>query len=113
MRRSKYNAKPVKIDGLSFDSKKEARRYGELKLMERAGEISQLTVHPRYSLDVDDEHICDYEADFKYLSHVSPLAKSLGYPEMIVEDVKGMRTAVYRLKKKLMLAILRIEVRET
>ena len=110
MRRSKYNAKPVKIDGLSFDSKKEARRYGELKLMEKAGEIGLLKFHPRYSLDINGVHICDYEADFSYVP------KEWEYrvcDREVVEDVKGYRTDVYKLKKRLMLAIYEINVRET
>ena len=110
MRRSKYNAKPVKIDGLSFDSKKEARRYGELKLMEKAGEIRDLVFHPRYSFGVNGVHICEYEADFSY---VPKERFDRICDREIVEDVKGYKTDVYKLKKKLMKAIHGIEVRET
>lgn len=102
-RRNKYNAKKTIVDGIKFDSKMEAERYAELKLMQKAGQIVGLEVHPRYPIFIGKHHICVYEADFSY---IDPLAK------MIVEDVKGVRTALFILKKKLMLAIHGIEVEE-
>jgi len=101
---SKYKAKKVKLDGYTFDSKKEAARYGQLKGMLAMGVIEQLEVHPRYPLEVNGVLICTYVADFRY---VVVMGRS-----MIVEDVKGFRTDVYRLKKKLMKAVLSIEVQE-
>ena len=105
MRHNKFNAKQIKVGGLTFDSRKEFRRYGELRLMERAGEIMDLVFHPRYSLDYNGHHITTYEADFSYKE-----TKGL---VNVVEDVKGFKTDVYKLKKKLMKAIHGIEVRET
>ncbi len=101
---NKYKAKPVTLDGHRFGSQAEAARYRELKLLERAGEISELEVHPHYDLRVDGKPICVYEADFKYWDE-----DQLRY---VTEDVKGLATPVYRLKKKLMLAIHGIEIME-
>lgn len=103
-KRSKYGNQPTMVDGIKFDSKKEATRYGELKLMEKAGQISDLRVHTRWELFVNEQLICNYESDFDYLSAV------FGYRK--VEDTKGVRTAVFKLKKKLMMAIYGIEVIE-
>lgn len=103
LRRSKYNATATVIDGLRFDSKAEARRYGELTLLARAGEIRHLKIHPQYRLEVNGEHICVYEADFSYQDSRGTLH---------VEDVKGVRTALFLLKKKLLKACYGIEVEE-
>jgi len=100
---NKYNAKKVRLDGLTFDSKAEARRYQELKLLEQAGEISDLEIHPRYEIIINGVKVCNYIADFRYMSD----------GEQVVEDVKGVKTAVYRLKNKLMLAVHNIEILET
>jgi hypothetical protein len=87
--RRKYHNKRVTYDGHSFDSIIEAARYVELKLLEAAGDISCLEVHPSFDLGV-----CRYKADFRYNEN----------SHSVVEDVKSAptRTAVYRLKKKLM-----------
>lgn len=100
---SKYRNVKVRSDGYAFDSKAEYRRYEELVLLERAGEITQLGVHPRYALEVLGEKICVYEADFSYQDRVGALH---------VEDVKGVRTREFILKKNLMRAIHGIEVIE-
>lgn len=101
---TKYRAKPTTIDGIRFASKAEARRYQELKLLERAGEIHNLETHPKYTLSVNNQVICTYTADFRY--------EESG--EAIVEDVKSRptMTQVYRLKKKLMKAIYDIDIKE-
>ena len=102
MRRSKYGAIRTEVDGIKFASKREAKRYGELKLLERAGKIHNLTVQPRFDLVVHGTNICTYVGDFRYLED--------GW---IVEDVKGVRTSVYRIKAKLMLACHGIKIKET
>lgn len=94
---SKYRAKPCVIDGFRFDSQLEASRYQELKLMEKAGAIAELKVHPRYRLSAmrwsgEEATVGVYEADFDYL-HVHSC-------ERVIEDVKGVRTPMYRWKKK-------------
>jgi dsDNA-binding SOS-regulon protein len=63
---SKYGAVRTEVDGISFASKKEARRYSELKLLERAGEIADLQLQPRFPLTVNGVRVCTYVADFQY-----------------------------------------------
>ena len=104
MRRRKYNNKPTVIDGYRFDSKLEASRYGELRLLEKAGEIVELEVHPRFPLFVGPDHICTYIADFRYYDCSRGTFR--------IEDTKGVRTALFLLKKKLMKAVLKLEVEE-
>lgn len=101
---SKYNNKPVTDDGYTFDSMAEHSRYCELKVLRDADVISKLEVHPRFKLAVNNAVICFYEADFQYFDHDEQC--------MIVEDVKGVRTSVYLLKKKLMKAIHNISIVE-
>lgn len=101
--RTKYNAKPVTIDGMRFASTKEGRRYSELKLLQQAGHISGLQMQVTYRLIVHEQLICKYIADFVYLEN----------GEMVVEDVKGKKTREYRIKVKLMKAIYGIVIRET
>lgn len=105
VRKNKYGNIKTVVDGIRFDSKKEAKRYGHLKLLERAGEILHIEVHPKYRLLVKGEEIGRYEADFSYWDKKNQ--------SMIIEDCKGVKTAVYRLKKKLMKAIYGIEILET
>lgn len=97
---NKYRNKKVIYDGLKFDSKKEAKRWNELKLLEKANEITELERQKRFELQPSytnnlGEHIraITYIADFFYYD------KKKGI--YIVEDVKGIKTDVYRLKKKL------------
>lgn len=119
---SKYNATKTKIDGHTFDSKKEARRYLQLKSMEQAGEISGLELQKPYKLtptlrepDIQGprggvrqgkviERPSYYVADFVY--------QKAG--ETVVEDVKSpaTRTPVYILKRKLMLWLYHIRIQE-
>ena len=94
----KYNAKKTVVDGITFDSKKEAARYVELKVMEKAGEITHLELQPKFQLQAkykngDGKRVREvsYIADFQY--------KQDG--KVIVEDVKGVKTEVYKLKKKM------------
>ncbi len=114
-RQSKYNAKKVTVDGITFDSKKEAKRYCELKLLERAGEIKNLRRQVRFELtpvfkDYSGKVIereSSYIADFVY-EQVLPM----GLTKTVVEDVKGVETDVYKLKRKLMLDKYGIRIRE-
>lgn len=105
-RYSKYKAKPTEVDGIRFDSQREARRYQELKLMERAGEIERLTLQPSFELRsaVSELRIGAYVADFRYYDHRTG--------ETITEDAKGFRTALYRWKKKHVEAQYGIQIRE-
>lgn len=99
----KYGSIPTVVGNVKFDSKKEARRYGELLLLVRAGEIKNLILQPPFVLRVDGIKICSYIGDFQY--------EEKG--KIIVEDCKGYRTRDYVIKKKLMHAILGIEIRES
>lgn len=100
MRTSKYNARKVTLDGHRFDSKKEAGRYMQLKMLERVGEISGLELQPRFELQgkfrYKGETIrkVEYVADFRYVDKDG---------RMVVEDIKGYKTDVYQLKRKLFL----------
>lgn len=100
-RRNKYNAKKTVVDGIEFDSIREADRYCELKLLEKAKEIRNLELQPRFLLQdkfkdkMGTTHRkIEYVADFIYIDKDD---------KKIVEDVKGMMTDVYKLKKKLFL----------
>lgn len=103
---SKYRAVPTVVDGIRFASKKEAAHYGTLKILERAGKITELRIQPKWELVIFGQKICTYIADFYYLESVN--GKLFGR----IEDVKGIKTPVYRLKKKLMKAIHNIEITE-
>jgi len=102
----KYRNQPVEIDGHKFPSKAEGRRYGELKLLERAGEILELELQPKFVFELNGTHIGSYKADFRYRLPHSPVK--------IVEDVKSpaSKTQAYQLRKKMMKAFHGIEVRE-
>lgn len=102
---NKYGAKKKEIDGFLFDSTKEANRYQELKLLERAGEIENLELQPQFPCFVNKKKITTYIADFRY--------KENG--KVVIEDVKSEATrkiAVYRLKKKLTEALYNIIIFE-
>ena len=88
--RSKYYAIPTMIDGIRFDSKREAARYGELRLLERLGEITDLRCQPRYELAVLGMRLGEYRADFAYTRH----------GQVQCEDVKGFDTPLSRWKRK-------------
>ncbi len=107
-RQGKYGVAPAaertSRDGVVFDSKGELARWEELRLLERAGEVSELRRQVRYDLAVEGVKVGTYVADFSYLDHKG---------RHVVEDFKGVRTPVYRLKKKLMLAIYGIHIHET
>ena len=102
-RRGKYNAKKTEVDGRVFDSRAEARRYSELCLLGKAGEIQDIECQPKFDIKVNSQHICNYIADFRYLNK---------FGEPMVEDVKGVKTPVYRLKKKLVEALYNITITE-
>lgn len=118
---SKYNNKKVELEGITFDSKKEAQHYLELKLLEKAGEISDLERQVKFVLipaqrEPDTigarggikkgkllEREAAYIADFVYTDKDG---------NKIVEDTKGVKTPEYILKRKLMLEKYGIKIRE-
>lgn len=107
--RSKYHAKKTTVDGITFDSRREASRYLVLKSMEEDGAIEDLRRQVRYELvpafDVDGKHCRPvyYVADFTYSEN--------GHE--VIEDVKGMKTDVYKLKAKLFAYRYGMNIRET
>lgn len=118
---SKYRAKKTIVDGIAFDSKRESVRWQELCLLEKAGEITSLRRQVEFLLIPEQrepdtigarggvkkgkvlERKCTYVADFTYYEN----------GELVVEDVKGIRTDVYKLKRKLFLQMWGIRIRET
>ena len=123
MSRSKYGAKKVTVDGITFDSKKEANRWCELRLMERAGVITGLERQVKFVLipaqyercerfgkngkRLEDARRCvekevSYVADFTYYEN----------GKLVVEDTKGFRTKDYIIKRKLMRYVHGIAIKE-
>lgn len=125
MRRSKYGNRKTVVDGITFDSKKEANRFRELQLLERAGKITALHRQVKYVLIPTQrefsneiykkgahqgnfkpgkvlEKECSYIADFAYIQDGA----------YVVEDTKGVRTEAYKIKRKLMLERYGIQIKE-
>lgn len=120
--KQKYQSKKTVVDGMTFDSLKEARRWQELKLLEKAGQIRDLQRQVKFVLipaqrEEDTtgprggtrkgkiiERECSYYADFTYYIQ--------GSNKIIVEDTKGVRTTEYIIKRKLMLFIHKIRIKE-
>ncbi len=108
--KTKYHNIKTKLDGIVFDSRKEARRFPELKLMEKAGLISNLQRQVRIELipaQKDEngkviERRVDYIADFVYQQN----------GQTVYEDTKGKRTPDYIIKRKLMLWVKGIRIKE-
>lgn len=105
-KRRKYRNEPCEVNGIRFASKKEAQRYGVLRVLERTGFIRDLKPHPCYDLVVNGIKVGRYTADSRYIEAESG--------DLVVEDVKSKvtKTTAYRLRKRLMLACHGIEIRE-
>lgn len=112
-RKSKYSNKKAFVNGIKFDSNKEAKRFQELSLLERAGVIQNLERQVKFVLIPSQygivngkkkciERDCKYIADFAYYQN----------GEYIVEDTKGIRTTDYIIKRKLMLYVHNVRIRE-
>ncbi len=124
---NKYGSKKVEIDGIVFDSKREAKRFQELLLLERAGAIQGLNRQVKFVLIPEQreatneiytkgmkkgcfkpgkllERECAYIADFVYFDH--------GLGKIVVEDTKGFQTKDYIIKRKLMLFRHGIQIKE-
>lgn len=99
MKRSKYYSRKTVVDGITFDSQKEASRYKDLKALQDEGKIRDLILQPSFELQPGFRkngktyRAIEYRADFMYLD--------VETGDTVVEDVKGMKTDVYSLKKKL------------
>jgi hypothetical protein len=112
-KQNKYKNKKVSVDGKKFDSFLEAKRYSQLRLLEKAGDITDLRTQVKYVLipsqkrkDGSVERECSYIADFVYMDRMTR--------ETVVEDTKSAatKTREYVIKRKLMLHVHGIEIRE-
>lgn len=108
-RASKYHAKKTVVDGIEFDSAKEAKRYTKLRDMEEEGKIQHLRLQvpfellPSFECDGVKYRGMSYVADFVYVRD----------GKVVVEDVKGVKTPEYKLKKKLMAYVNHINIEES
>ena len=109
---NKFHARKTEIGGIVFDSAAEARRWQELTLMQKTGDITDLQRQVVYKLVVNGQLICKYIADFQYKMVYEVDGIKRPGKAWFVEDVKGVRTPVYRLKKKLLAALYGIEIIE-
>lgn len=101
----KYRNHKTVIDGVKYDSKKEAARHQELMLLERSGVISNLELQPVYRIEINGMLVCKYIGDFRYAEN----------GKTVVEDVKSpitRKNPVYRIKYKLMQAVHGIKIKE-
>jgi len=98
-RRHKFGAIPTVVEGIRFASKKEAKRWAELKLLERAGEIKNLKRQVRYKLTMETVYVADFEYEWK------------NGGGKVTEDSKGFATPLFRRKAKLMKQQHGVEVR--
>lgn len=108
--RSKYGAKKVTVNGITFDSRKEANRYIELSSLEKVGKVSDLQCQVKFELIPSQringkvaERSVNYIADFVYIEN----------GQKVVEDTKGFKTPEYIIKRKLMLWVHKIKVKES
>ena len=108
-RKTKYGANKALYDGIKFDSKKEAKRYSELKILEKSNKIKSLKLQvpfelqPKFKFMGKTIRAINYVADFVYEDEKG---------NMIVEDSKGFRTPIYKLKKKMFEYKYKIEIKE-
>lgn len=103
-KKNKFGAKKTEYKDRVYDSSKEAKRAFELDAMLRAGEILKIEYQPKYEIVVNGQRVANYFADFR-------VTYSDGHVE--VEDTKGFKTPIYKLKKKLVEAIHNIKIVET
>ena len=108
---SKYHSQKITVSGKTFDSIKEGSRYADLVMMERAGEISELKCQVPFVLipSQKDEKGKTIEKPVKYIADFVYKDKN---GVLVVEDTKGVRTADYIIKRKLMLFIHKIKIKE-
>jgi hypothetical protein len=105
VKRSKYNNKKTKVDGIIFDSKKEADRYVFLTLRATIGDVLDLHLQVPFIFALEGKKMFTYKADFVYFDTITN--------KTVIEDVKGMRTPLYKLKKKLIEHQHQITITET
>lgn len=108
-KKNKFSSEKTVVDDNTFDSKREAKRYKELKLLLKAGKIAFLARQVEFQLNVGGTHSMVYKADFVYTDSLTGQQVC----EVIVEDVKGFETNVFKKKEKLMKKIHGITIKKT
>lgn len=103
-RQGKYRNKKCTINGITFHSLKEGKRYVALLALEKAGQIFKLQLQVPFKIVVNGKKVCTYRADFTYYDSAG---------KYIVEDTKGFQTPAYKLKKRLLFVTHNIEIVET
>ncbi len=99
MIRHKFNAKPTELDGIRFSSKKEAKRYSELKLLQKSSEVLFFIRQVPFHLPANVRYVCDFMVFWTN-------------GEVTIEDVKGMKTDMYIVKKKILEDMYPIKITE-
>ncbi len=102
MSKNKFKAIKTEVDGVTFASKREAARYGQLKLLEKSGLITRLELQPSFPVSINGVPVFKYLADFAYFDG----------KRRVIEDAKGMKTPVYRIKKKCVEALYGVKIEE-
>lgn len=97
----KYSNRKTVVDGITFDSKAEAKRYKELVTLEKLGAITDLELQPEFLLQEKFKIAGKTEREIKYIADFKYFDKSKN--KMVVEDVKGCRTEVFNVKRKIFL----------
>lgn len=99
---NKYKAKKIEIDGITFHSLAEGKRYRQLKMLMQMGHIKDLELQPEYTITIEGIKICKVILDFRYVLTATN--------KTIIEDVKGMDNPLSSLKRKLVEALFKIKV---
>ena len=102
-KRSKYGATKTMIDGIVFDSKREAAYYSELKIREKAGEVSGLALQRAFPIIINGQSVGKFLSDFAFIDHTQE-------DRLRVVDVKGYDTPLSRFKRKCVEAFYQIKV---
>lgn len=105
LKRPKYNNKKTNVNGILFDSKKEADRYVLLTRRKAIGEVVDIHLQVPFVFALEGKKMFTYKADFVYFDKIAN--------ELVIEDVKGFRTPLYKLKKKLIEQQHKIKITET
>ena len=100
---NKYRNVWTEYNGIRYQSKKEAKRAQELDLLKKAKKVKTIVRQPKFEIEINGQHICNYKADFKIIYSDDRIE---------YEDVKGIKTEIYKLKKKLVEVLYNIEIIE-
>lgn len=114
---NKYNATITEIDGIKFRSKKEAKRYQELKLLQKAGEVLYFIRQPKFDLPGGVTYTADFLVVWKGSKKkdavwgvINPFLEFIEFNEICIEDVKGMKTKEFIMKKKMVESLYPVKI---